>query len=422
MLLIKIQLKIKIKKMKTNFLNFVLLIFVGATMLTSCETDDPNNPTTDAPKVTLEAENGYISSASTIELDSVISVKLTATKGGAELNDLTIYEDGVKIELDRVTIDSSALSANAKLLFGDDIHGFTYDIRISSHIDIGTKTYSFEVTDKDNELGKATVDITTFGTPLELEYQGSEIRTVSPGTLISAKIIATKGSRNLATVGVYLEGELMTTVGDLSYNNEPFQNNPNDIPTDDKEGFTSDIQLRVPSETGIYSYGIIVTDELGFEKEINFQVSVGSPVVLLEGVLFNSSGPAGYGGLDLDAGIGTGSGDEIAEIRDLGGAPDWKKQIAGAGYNLSTLQYIIPAENGLDENFTFSSINFKEDIANIKANGTIFTESNELVMGDMILVSNVDKDENQRDFLIYVREVNEVSGDNTDNYVFDVKY
>ncbi len=406
--------------MKTQNLKFLLVFLIGGLLFTSCD-PDPTGGTHLGANLTLEEEDGFVTEAAEGPVSGVFHVKLTATKGDTSLYSLTIFEGTEKLALDRITINGVAASGNPKLLLGDDANGFTFDIGIKAQSEVSLVNYTFEVADDNGEVSKKSVDITTVEVqdPLILEYIGSASRVVDGGTLTTAKIKATTGSNQLKEIAVYLDGNLIDPPTDLSFAGVDFTSNPNPISADYLDGFEENIGFRVPSEVGTYVYRIEVSDigSTTESQEITFEIVVvptGTPVTLLEGVLYNREGPVGYGGLDLDNGATTGSSDGNAEIKDLGGFP-WRQQIAGV--DGAVLQYVIPGENGLGESFSFAGVTFKEDLAAITGNGSAFTESNPLVVGDMILVSD-----NGLNYLIVVKEVNVTSNDNNDNYVFDVKF
>ena len=144
---------------------------------------------------------------------------------------------------------------------------------------------------------------------------------------------------------------------------------------------------------------------------------------MLQGVLLNSAGPAGTGGLDLDTGNGTGSDDIEAEIKDNGidtDLPDednWLRTISPI--NDASMRYLRAGENGLSETFTFADISFKEDLPGLYENGIELTDgaSDVVMIEDVFIV--------KRDERYWVLEVIEIVTDpnaNEDSYTFDVKY
>jgi len=399
--------------MKIKNLRILFLLLVGVGMLTSCG-DDP-----------ISGEGGPVLSVDytgTGELaaGSTFNVILTATMEDVEMNSITISEDGVKMDVgnERIKLDGALLSGNPVLLFGTDRESFTYAISIEAQNGASTNTYSFLVTDADGVSSEKTLDITTLAEPLTVEYLGSEVKSGAPDALISANIVATKGGTDLSSIEVFVDGVSMDAT-DLPQ----FDTNPYFLTGDDLEGFDTNVEIRLPATAGLYSYVVRVTDVAGFEADGSFQVAVGTVITLLEGVLYNRSGPVGTGGLNLLTGDGVGSAD--GHIRDEGGTENWLQQISGT--NGAVVYYLIPAQNGLAEDFSFSSINFKEDVANILGNGTAFTQtnaggdlvSNVLQVGDLLLVTHGDDS-----FVLDVKEivVTPDVGDNSDHYVFDIKY
>jgi hypothetical protein len=131
------------------------------------------------------------------------------------------------------------------------------------------------------------------------------------------------------------------------------------------------------------------------------------------GVLLNQAGPAGTGGLDLDEGIGTGSSDDRAEIRDLGidvGLPasdNWLQQIAPAN---DAIIATVNQELMFDEVITSAAI-----VDAFDANNAV-TETARLEGGEVFAVKR-----GEDYYLIRIAEINVVTTDNSDNYVLDIK-
>ena len=102
---------------------------------------------------------------------------------------------------------------------------------------------------------------------------------------------------------------------------------------------------------------------------------------------------------------------------------NWIKRISGV--NGTTVRFLSPGNNGLSENFTFSSVTVKEQIAEIFANGIDFAETNSagesvswiVEVGDMFVAQN-----GNTFYLVVVKEVNETPDNNDDNYVVDIQF
>ena len=258
-------------------------------------------------------------------------------------------------------------------------------------------------------------------------------------TLLRVGIIAATGDAELNSLSVTRDGVLMspddlrifTTVGDTGTEIDPV-NNPQAITGDARNGFTWEIRVRTPAFGENSDYAFTVTDADGESDEVSLNLSAVMPTTpldtMLMGVLFNSSGPTGTGGLDLDAGIGTGSMSMLAEIRDLGGvgANNWRRQITGVNNSV-----IRTLNSSSVDNFDFANVTTQESILDFyndgedladDGNGNFVTDP--IQAGDTFIVLNPtgDDDGGERYYLIQIAEVNEVAADNSDNYVIDIKY
>ena len=153
----------------TYLLLAVAVIFTS----TSCEEDDP---LVLGPSVVVTN-----SPSADITPGADFDVTISAAKGDANLKSLTIYEDGVKVDLGRILVDGAAAGANPKLIVGADVDGFTWVITITAHTDASTRSYSFEVADDSGETDDASVDIATAGTPPSIVLNGSNTILTAPG-------------------------------------------------------------------------------------------------------------------------------------------------------------------------------------------------------------------------------------------------
>ena len=189
------------------------------------------------------------------------------------------------------------------------------------------------------------------------------------------------------------------------------------------------IAIRTHTDISTKSYSFILEDTKGNKvtKSIAITSVALTDATLLSGILLNQSGPTGKGGLDLDNGVGTGSMDPTAELRDEGidlGLPvstNWLQQVSGV--NNTEVRYIKKGVNGISENFTFGAIKYKEEIAGLWGNGTAFTAkistrfvSNKVVKGDVFIAKKGDNY-----YLLNVADVKVVTTDNTDSYTIDIK-
>lgn len=351
-----------------------------------------------------------------VALGGSFSVNLVATAGDDALRDIEVFEDGVSIaEFTRISYNGEVAAANPRLLFNDEKTNFDYNIEVVAHAEVGTRSYTFVVTDEAGASESRGVEITTTGIPPALALNGSSTLTLDAGGLTNVSLSAVKGSGSIVSIGVAIDG-VVDNFDDLAFAGVDCTSNPHLIGGDLAEGFDAiPLTFRAPAEDGSYVYTITLTDEFGLESNVSFTVLIESLLEAYNGVLFNAGGPAGTGGLDLDLGIGTPSDSIAAEIKDLGidVNGEWKQEIAPA--NDALLYKMIPGQDGVSENFTFASIDTKQTLAGLVGSGFAASASGTVLVGDVYIVV--------RDGVNYafeVVEVNVISADNSDNYVLNI--
>lgn len=263
---------------------------------------------------------------------------------------------------------------------------------------------------------------------------------VIKGEVFKVKVNALTGDGKLKSVQI-LEGSDKLGNDRFDINGGAItSNNPFLITGADQDGATFEIAIVSKTEETSTTYTFEVTDENNLQDEVTLVITTKAPPTTpiertLTGVLFNASGPAGTGGLDLDEGTGKGSQDASAEIRDMGincgvNPPTWRMQIGTV--NGAVMRRVQP---GMVENFSFDNANTKEIIAaayetgstissnlptlycNPDDNVTVTNVTLPLVVGDMFAITA-----NSKIYLIRVDEINNVDADNSDNYKLSIKY
>jgi len=181
----------------------------------------------------------------------------------------------------------------------------------------------------------------------------------------------------------------------------------------EKDQFDWSVDILADTVEGPHELVIEVTDEAQTTASVTINYTTYGLDTLM-GVLLNSAGPSGTGGLDLDEGIGTGSSDDRAEIRDLGidiGAPadsvNWRQQIAPAN---DAIIATVSQELIFDDVITSAAI-----VDAFDANNAV-TETARLEGGEVFAVKR-----GEDYYLIRIAEINVVTTDNSDNYVLDIK-
>ena len=149
--------------MKRLSLNFVALFAFAALLFTSCE-EDPvlgsGGTDTTPPSIALVADAGFIADDATVNVGESIKVKVSMSPGSADLNTLTIYEDGAKMDLARL----EGVAGNAALLAGSNKQGATIEVEILPDASVTTEgvyTYAFEVADDEGQTATASIVLTT---------------------------------------------------------------------------------------------------------------------------------------------------------------------------------------------------------------------------------------------------------------------
>ncbi len=110
---------------RTNYLLGIVFSVLIAISFTSC-TEDPITPVdNDPPLVSLVSGVDYISTNAQVDPNANVTVKVKASVGTGDLKLLTIYENGDKLDLERI---NGGINGNPALLIGDDALGFEKEI------------------------------------------------------------------------------------------------------------------------------------------------------------------------------------------------------------------------------------------------------------------------------------------------------
>ena len=383
-----------------NLLRIFSLLFVTGFLFTACEEEPGGGGTTDlGPTISIETI------ASTVGPGDTFVVTVTGSAGDAEMNDLTILEEGINLDVDRVVeITGVSVPNNPNLLFGTDRTGFVYDITLRAHADAGSRLYTFEVTDDNNNSSMESVfiEVVVEMNPPVFTYTGSTtFSDIDPGALLSIPIDVVAGSTQLASISV-LEDGVLVDPSRVELGTMDFDANPYILEGALKDSIMDNLFLNVHMDEGTKTYRIIITDDNGETSQINLDITTVdplTPVTTLMGVLFNAAGPAGTGGLDLDEGVGTGSTSSLAEIKDFGidpnepGSVNWIQRITGINGN--EMRYVYNGLAGVPEGFTFGGVVGKEEILALWDVSEAFTStvggesaSFPVEVGDIFVVSN----------------------------------
>ncbi len=401
----------------TMFSNYLFLLMAAAILgLTACG-DDPILNTEIPPSASISSLETEINAGETITLS------ISGTEGDATMNLLTITEDGVTIDLDRIS--SADIASNPASLLGDNANAFAFTVEIVGPSIPGLYTYAANIGDDNGKTGSSTVDVTVLeevATPPSIEYMGATNLTVTiDETPLIFNISATTGSSDLSTIAVYEDGQLINPAS-LRFNGEDFDTNPYSLVGDDLTGFDmADVRVEFEN-TGTYNLAFEVTDANGETASTEATIEVvdaGTPITSqFEAVLLsNRSGPATtLGGLDLDNGENVPGSSAAAEVVDLGivdpvNDPTWIQKIEGANGAV-----LVAADPSSPELFNFANINSREAIIAAFESGIGGPLANQVQVGDVFIVN--------RDNNYYIMETVEVmvtNNNNEDFYRFDIK-
>ena len=411
-----------------NLLKLLGMVIIAAIVMVSCESD----PGTGGGDPIMPPNISATSSATILTPAETFTVSVNATAGDAEMNTFTVLENGVQLDPSRITeiVGLSAVN-NPALLFEGDRASFTYDVSIIATTQVGDHTYSFTVDDENNRSASADIFITVEASPATINYDGSmSITDVLPGNLVSLNLDVSQGTFPMSSIAVYEDGVLIDDASRLELAGVAFDANPNLLTEDQKAGFSEMLLIRVHETAGTKSYTVEIADDGGQLSTLSLDITAGTSLTELQGVLFNAGGGQGTGGLDLDEGISTNSDDASAEIKDLGIDTDlpldqnWIQRITAI--NGFEARYLFAGQSGLPETFTFDGISFKEQIPSLWENSTPFT-SEDVNTGEKVsFIMEVDDvfivSDGVKYYTFIVREVNLREMDNSDNYVLDIKY
>lgn len=146
---------------------------------------DPETPITIDPTISLvqvdptSVRPDYpTDDFSTSDLNGFSYIAIRATAGTEDLESLTVLEDGVQVDADRLyfrdlNTGSDVTVQNPILLLGYENEAL-WEIGIDPQDDYSTKTYTVQIEDAGGNTASVSIDITTFdpGTPIENTLTG----------------------------------------------------------------------------------------------------------------------------------------------------------------------------------------------------------------------------------------------------------
>lgn len=406
--------------MKSYKLLLSSLLFI--LFLSSCEDDPVIPPTPVGPTIDFVEEAGYLNSDAIVNAGSEFKVKVTAVDVDNPLNFLTIYENGVKVDLTRIKRDDSPVAGNAILLVGDEKSGVTLDLTITAHEESGQSTYSFEITDDGTLTDQVSINITVEDKPATFGFtQGGTGITMdaqlTPNQLFKVTLSAERGTAPLKAIAIYEDDVLISDLNRLEINGGVPAANPMLLEGTAVDSFNWELFVRAhDSGTKAYRFEIIDGDDetmsVGFN--INTAISIQTEKIVL---LNNAAGPDSTGGVNFLSGLSLNSSDSTAHLIDKGidlslpGDQNWLQMIeAGQGAVLKSAGANQP------EGFNFESVTTKDQIIAAFEIGSVVGITG-VSQGELYLL-----EKNGIYFLIEIKSINTTDSDNSDNYELNLKY
>jgi len=249
-----------------------------------------------------------------------------------------------------------------------------------------------------------------------IDTNNVNVSIVSPGDTLRVTIEALAGTNDINSLTIFENGVRLPNFAErLFFNGDPAPSNAVLLDSNSREEFTLNVMILAADMAGAYEIEFEVADDEQNAATVEFSYFV-SDITTLEGVLLNQGGPAGTGGLDLDTGEGTGSGDPDAEIRDQGideinfpPAENWLQRIAPIMGNNVELA-------ALSSEFDFDAVATQAQVVESFDEAATVSESDVVEVGDVFAVR---RDGNH--YLLLVTDITVTPNDNEDNYVFSIK-
>lgn len=385
-----------------------LFLAVFGLFVASCIPDPVD---TDGPKLTFETATGFLTDDANIDAGESFKVRLSAQKGSAEMNALTISRDGQTLDASLITIEGISVVNNPQVLTAAARTSFTYDITIKGH-DKESAKYTFRVDATDKASSSKSLTITVADSDPVLTLTGPNSIELENPSIIALDVNATPGGGLLKSLAVYEDGNLITDLTRLRFkeSTEAFGANPLVLEGDDKNGFSSKIFIKSSSEVGTKKYTFTVTDENDKEASFDYTITIkpiatGFTNTYTDVKVYNNAGTE-YGALDLDTGSAISSTQGAADIVDNGidGDGNWKKELkAKSGVSMRAIAG------------TYDGISSKELLV---AAYTAGTDASIVKVGEGSIFAAKKGDAY---YLIQVGTVNETNADNLDYYLFNIK-
>jgi hypothetical protein len=398
-----------------KFSFYCLILFV----LASCGTDPiDNNPTSNKPTVTF---GGNAGANATVNPCEELVLPINASKATSELNAIEVLEDGVKVDVSRITFKGSPAAANPILLFGADRSTLTnVELKVKASCNSGDKTISVSIIDAGQNKTTVNKKVTTNAVPPTIKYTGPDSIALDANGKNLFRFDVTKGSGKLYSLEVQENG-VKLPVNRFDYEGTIFTSNPGILPASANGGFVGKgVTVTSNAAPGVYKYLFIFRDSLGLSTQKEIKVSIGKAFTFSKfGVFWNQSGPNG-GGFDLDEALTVAYTSSLAEIADNGidstqtdKLKNWKQTVQGVN---GTEIRLLKKGAEVEASWTLASLKYTEQIQSLFGLGKS-AANQKIVKGDIIVAKKASKY-----YILEVANVIVTPSDNEDKYEVNIRH
>ena len=425
-----VEQKFQNKRDMNSLIKLGFLCILLALAFAACE-GDPMTSGDRPAGITFIEGDGLASDCDTVISLRTFCVDIEVIQGDTLIKAIAVREDGVLVDVPRMTYDGTPAPANPWLLPERGEDGFLTKICIQAHDDESTRIYTIEIIDDADRVSTDSIKIATVFPPTVMAGVGDTTNVNGPCEKHTLNISISDVNIPLLSIGVEERGRFINVSRLESSDIGDFMSNPKELFGDDKEGFTTDLFIKAHETPGaINQYTLVLEDELGFDYEYDFSIQTGTSVDDFNGILRNAAESDQVGTLDLDTGQSENMESEISEIRDEGidenlvDSLNWRQQIAGV--NKTEVRQLIENVNGLPATFSFDNIVVKEEIPDLWGQGELFTETNDngdlisdrIDVGDTFIANRGDTSY----WVFRVARLDTSRRDNEDSYTLNIKF
>jgi len=176
-------------------LRILFMIAAASFMLVSCGEDGLGGGGVDGGGKTPLSLSVTSLSETTVAIGEAFTVNLIAELGDDSLRTIQVFEDDLTIaDFSRISYGGDPAASNPVLLLGESKGSVDVDVSVIAHTEVGTRTYTFTVTDDLGDSESRSIEITTVGTPPALTLNGPTTLDLDPSTLNNISLTGVRGS------------------------------------------------------------------------------------------------------------------------------------------------------------------------------------------------------------------------------------